>query len=343
MAARLGVSPEAVQLCREAELIDLHLDTFIPPRLWGYDIFTHHRRGPLGRHFFGHLDLPRIEAAGVSGGMWSITTNPFRSARSRWRIFQKNLKRFEGLVAASSGRMAFARTAAEYRAVRAADAHAVLLSIQGANALQAGDLAALPPGLITRVTLVHLTNAVYGATSSPVSRFRKRRGLSPAGRELVAALNAERIFVDLAHIHPEAFADALDAHASDRPPIVTHTGVQGVKPHWRNLDDGQIRAIADRGGVVGVMFHVPFLRPKGAADDVGLVVAHLEHIIHVAGEDVPAIGSDFDGAIRPPKDLASGDTYPRLVQALRNRGHGEDRVRKLLGLNFLKSWAHLRP
>lgn len=343
MATRLGVRPEAVALCRGADFLDLHLDTFIPPRLWGYDIFAHHRGGPLGRHFFGHFDLPRMEAAGLTGGMWSITTNPFRTARGRWRTFQKNLARLQGLVAASSGRLAFARDAREYAAARAAGAHAVLLSVQGGNALQAGDLAALPPGLLTRVTLVHLTNAVYGATSSPVSRLRRRRGLSPAGRALVEALNAERVFVDLAHIHPDAFADALDAHATDRPPIVTHTGVDGVKPHWRNLSDGQVRAIADRGGVVGVMFHVPFLRPRGAPEDVSLVVRHLEHVVAVAGEDTPALGSDYDGAIRPPPDLASGDSYPRLVQALLDRGHGEDRVRKILGLNFLRSWGDLRP
>ena len=88
-ARSLGCSVDAVRLVRACDVIDLHVDTFIPPRLWGYDPLVRHRGGPLGRFFFGHLDVPRMYDGGLGGAMWSITTNPLRGIASRWRVFQQ--------------------------------------------------------------------------------------------------------------------------------------------------------------------------------------------------------------------------------------------------------------
>ena len=345
LAERLGISEHAVALTHDAEFVDLHLDSFIPPRVYGYDLFKRHERTLIpGGRFFGHLDVPRMLEGGLSGGMWSITTNPFRTAASRWRVFQKNLARFKDTVERSDGRMAFARDVAEYRAVRAAGQHAVLLSIQGGNALEASPdgPASVPDRLLTRVTVVHLTNASYGASSAPVSLLRRHRGLTELGREFVQQLDAERVFVDLAHIHPDAFWDAVETHDASLPLIVTHSGVDGVKPHWRNLDDDQVRAIADTGGVVGVMFHRGFLCRRGGPRDGRAVVEHLDHLVNVGGEDCVAIGTDYDGAVAPPTDLLTADCYPRLVQHLLDAGWSDERVRKCLGENFLRCWGDLR-
>jgi membrane dipeptidase len=337
------VSAEARALAREAEFIDLHLDTFIPPRLWGYDPLADHAKPLFGGRFFGHSDLPRMDEGELSGGMWSITTNPFRTAKGRWRTFQKNLKRFEALVARSD-RLEMVRNVQEYRAARARSAHAVLLSVQGGNAFDAAPNGPASIGdRLTRVTVVHLTNAKAGATSSPVSKLRRHRGLSDHGRTQIEQLNSQRIFVDLAHIHPDAFWDAHDAHDHSQPLIVTHTGVRGVKPHWRNLDDRQIKAIADSGGVVGIMFHRPFLNRKDGPTDGAMVVEHMEHVIRIGGEDAVAIGTDYDGAITPPPDLRSAASYPRLVQIMLDRGWSAERITKALGLNFLRCFERLRP
>ena len=84
-----GYTKEAWLLCQESDLIDLHIDTLIPNRLWGYNPLKRNKPWLFGRHFFGHLDLPRMQDSSVTGAMWSITTNPFRSAKSRWKIFNK--------------------------------------------------------------------------------------------------------------------------------------------------------------------------------------------------------------------------------------------------------------
>lgn len=347
LAERCGVSREAAQLLLGSDVIDLHLDTFIPPRLplVRYDLFKHHRRVPLRGRFFGHLDLPRAIASGLTGGMWSITTNPFRRRARRWVVFQKNLARFREMVDATAGRLRFVRSVAEYHAAQAAGAHAVFLSIQGGNALEAAPdgIAALGPDQpVLRVTLVHLTNAVFGVTSSPLRMWR-RRGLSDRGHDFVRMLNEHRVFVDLAHINPAGFWDAVEAHDRTQPLLATHTGVNGVRRIWRNLDDDQIKAIADTGGTVGIIFAQNFLRPRGGARDASLVVDHMAHVISVAGEDFVSIGSDYDGAIVPPAELRGGDGYVRVVQHMLDRGWSDLRIRKILGGNFLRSLALLRP
>src|SRR5262245_35651893 len=177
VARRIGCAVEAVQLARRCDVIDLHLDTFIPTRLWSYDPFRRHAGGPLGRFFFGHVDVPRLRDGGLDGAMWSITTNPFRPAGSRWRAFQGNLAGLRDLIARSGGQLAEVRSLADYRAARARGAHACLLAIQGLNAVEgapAGVLSLTDDGIV-RATLVHLTNSVYGATSSPLGAARRTK------------------------------------------------------------------------------------------------------------------------------------------------------------------------
>src|SRR4029453_19022109 len=195
-ARLLGCSLDALRLTYDSELVDLHLDTFIPPRLWGYDPLVRHRGGPLGRFFFGHADVPRLLDGGVVGAMWSITTNPFRGAAARWRAFRDNLDALRALIARSAGQLEEVRTAASYHAARARGAHACLLAIQGLNALEGAPegVRSLPDNGIVRATLVHLTNAVYGATSSPLGVGRRDKGLTAAGGAAVCGLNPGPIF-----------------------------------------------------------------------------------------------------------------------------------------------------
>lgn len=341
---RLGVRPEATQLLDDADIIDLHIDTFIPIRLWGHDILRDHGHGPMRGRFFGHLDLPRMQLSGLTGAMWSLTTNPFRSKQSRWRIFQKNLEHFQRLVAQSQGKLRLARDLGEYRAAKAAGAQGVFLSIQGGNALQDATQVVdyLKSSSIVRVTLVHLTDSIFGASSSPLS-LNRRTGLSHHGHEFVQQLNAAKVFVDLAHIRHKPFWDAVAVHDRSQPLIATHTGVSGVRMHWRNLDDAQLKAIAATGGVIGIIFAANFLKRQGGPRDLDMVIEHLEHICRVVGEEFAAIGSDYDGAIVPPADLRDGLGYARLVQRMFDLRWPEAKIRAIVGGNALRAIGLLRP
>jgi len=342
-ADELGVSKEAVDLYLDSEVIDLHIDSFIWTRIFGYDLFRRHGKGLFGRHFYSQVDFPRVLEAQMTGAIWVITTNPFVPARLRQRAFWKNLERIKSLLAEAKGYVRHVRNVAEYRAARAEGLHGAFLGIQGGNAIDRDleDIGRIPEGDILRVTLVHLTNATLGATSAPVSKIRRDQGLTDRGREYVERLNAAKIFVDLAHISREGFFDAVEVHDKSQPLMVTHTGVCGVHDHWRNLTDAQVRAVADTGGCVGVMFQESFLGKTGNVSAV-TVAEHLEHIRDVGGEDLPCIGTDYDGAISPPPDMPTVLEMPVLVQVMLERGWTEKQIRKVLGDNFLRTVEALR-
>jgi membrane dipeptidase len=215
--------------------------------------------------------------------------------------------------------------------------------VQGGNALD-HDLTLidrLPRGILLRVTLVHLSNSDLGVTSSPLGSLSPL-GLTERGAELVEKLDDERIFVDLAHAGPKTFWDALEVHDRSRPLAVTHTGVSGVHKHWRNLDDAQLRAVAETGGVVGIMYHAPFLGDWVLGGRAESIVRHLEHVRKVAGEDVAALGSDWDGAIVTPRDMPTCLELPRLVEIMLRRKWAPDAVQRVLGANFLRALELLR-
>jgi membrane dipeptidase len=232
------------------------------------------------------------------------------------------------------------RSVAEYRSARARGAHGAFLGIQGGNALGSSpeDVDGLGRDVI-RVTLVHLTSSRLGTTSSPLSRLGSRRGLSKLGEEVVRRLDAERVLVDLAHISEPGFWAAVAAHDPAIPLIVTHTGVDGVRPHWRNLTDEQVRAVAASGGCVGVMLQESFL---GRPTSVATVVDHLAHIGAVGGWDAPAVGTDFDGMVTPPTDLCRYAMFPRLVAEMRRRGWDDTRIGAVLGGNALRTIEAVR-
>jgi membrane dipeptidase len=155
-------------------------------------------------------------------------------------------------------------------------------------------------------------------------------GLTGFGRDVIRECERTGVIVDLAHINRRGFFDALEI--AQQPLMVTHTGVSGVHPHWRNIDDEQLRGVANNGGAVGIIFARKFL---GNAT-IDAVVDHVMHIINVAGDDVPALGSDFDGFVVPPIGLEDVAALPNLTVALSRRGVVPRVLEKILGHNVMR-------
>lgn len=118
-------------------------------------------------------------------------------------------------------------------------------------------------------------------------------GLKPFGKQAVEYLLFRGVYPDLSHLSDQGIADTLSIAENVRFPVVaTHSLSREICPHKRNLTDEQIRRIADLGGVIGVNFEPSFIGVKG-------LFAHIEHILRIGGEDVLAIGTDFDGIESP--------------------------------------------
>jgi membrane dipeptidase len=336
-----AVSREATELYRSSDVVDLHVDTFVWTRIFGYDLLRRHGRGLFDARFYGQADLPRLREASVTGAIWSITTNPLRRRSRRAHVFRKNLERLRRIFESAPAEVAFCRTLADYRAARAAGRHAAFIGVQGGNALDSdGALDTFDSSQIIKVTIVHLSTSSLGSTSAP--SFGGDHGLTDRGREFVRALNARRIFVDLAHISRRGFFDAVEVHDKSQPLLVSHTGIDGVHHHWRNVDDEQLRAVADTGGVVGVMYQTTFLGEPAWTGRAERIVDHLQHIIDVVGEDHAALGSDWDGAIVTPRDMATCLELPHLCELMLRRRFSPARIQKILGGNFLRALGALR-
>ena len=343
-AKALSISREAIDVYLASDVIDLHVDSFIWHRIFGYDLTERHDHGLFGARFYSQVDFPRIREARVTGACWVITTNPLRVAVERKDAFVKNIQRLRALIESCPDDLAVVRNAREYRAARAAGKHGAFIGLQGGNALDA-DPAALdliPDDLVLRITLVHLSSSSLGVTSSPAAGRAKYRGLTDAGRRYVRRLNEKNIFVDLAHISREGFWDAVEVHDKKKPFIVTHTGVDAVHPHWRNIDDKQIEAIAASGGTIGVMYHGQFLDGPYLGGKAEAIVDHLAHIVDVGGEDCASLGSDWDGAICTPRDMPTCLELPVLAELMLGRGWSGERIGKILGGNALRAIERLR-
>jgi membrane dipeptidase len=196
--------------------------------------------------------------------------------------------------------------------------------VEGAHALEGklSRVSELRERGVLFIGLVHLRDNEIGGSSSGSDR-----GLTELGRKLIGEMNGSGVLVDLAHASTTTFFEAIEL--TELPPIVSHTGVRSVHDTWRNLSDDQIRAVAERGGVIGVMLAPPALREPSLEE----AVRHIEHVVEVGGEDAAAIGSDFDGYVDPAIDAAG---LPALTELMLRHGFSEDRIRKILGENALR-------
>lgn len=330
--AKRTISDEARRIHAEAIVVDLHADTPSLMRM-GYDFGKRHHP-PLPRAALGvHVDLPRMRDGGQAAQVFGLVSFPYRK-KGLAAVIHRQIDLVEKTALRLAGELVLARSADDLVAAHRAGKKAAFLSIEGAHALE-GDLEnaeVFARRGVRSLGLLHFSAneagaPAYGKGSDP------DRGLTDFGRALIDELDRLGILVDLAHINHGGFLEA--AARTKKPVIVSHTGVTGVQPHWRNIDDAQIRAVADKGGCIGVIFAPRYL----GADGVDRVVDHLLHIRDVGGEDTPALGSDWDGLVTPPSDLRDPRDLPVLTQALLDRGVSPAGILKMLGGNVLRVLA----
>jgi membrane dipeptidase len=329
-AQGLHGSQAARDLHRAAPAIDLHADPLLWARLVGYDLNRTHRPPFPWAWFGGHTDVPRMIEGGLGAQFFGLVSLPYLD-RDLAAACDRQIDLLESTCAASEGRLRLCRTAAEVDAARAEDAIAGLLGIEGAHCLK-GDLTRLDRFAARGVRYLGLLHFTANECGAPAygKGADDDRGLTDFGRDVVARCEELGVIVDLAHINRRGFMDACAM--ATRPPIVSHTGVAGVYPMWRNIDDEQLRTVADLGGVVGVIFCPRYL----GRDGIDAVVDHLLHIVDVGGADVAALGSDWDGFIRPTRGLEEVSKLPALTDALLARGVDELTIRKLLRENAMR-------
>jgi membrane dipeptidase len=321
---------DARALHDEVCVLDLHADTAKLMDRARYDLAKEHRRLPERINYAGHVDLPRMRAGGMAGQFFGLWTAPYPE-RGCAASVHRQLDAIDRAIDKHPAELTWALTAADVKAAKKDGRVAALGGIEGGQALE-GSIAGLE-GFARRgvryLGLLHFSASALGAPARGRGEDPDR-GLSAFGADVVRECERLGVIVDLAHINRKGFFDVLAI--ATKALMVTHTGVAGVHPHWRNLDDEQIRAVADRGGAIGIIFARRFL--GGASLEA--VVDHVMHVVKVAGDDVPALGSDFDGFVIPPQGLEDVAAMPNLTAALSRRGLPVRSIEKILGGNVLR-------
>lgn len=161
-------------------------------------------------------------------------------------------------------------------------------------------------------------------------------GLTREGRELVKRMNDLRITLDLSHLNENGFWEALEICKTI--PIATHSNARAVTNHPRNLNDNQLRAIAERGGVIGLVLYNNFLRKGNRTATLEDVFSHADYIVNLCGEDHIGIGSDLDGGKinEFPGDIRTVADLPKIADFFVKKRYSEERIRKIMGGNFLR-------
>jgi membrane dipeptidase len=292
----------------------------------------------------GHLDLPRMRAGGVRGGIFAVFTESPDAEETR-------VPRPDGVLefaptapveraaaaanaTAAAGRLHALERAGELRiARRTADLDdardgegppAAVLHLEGAEAIDpelealelwyAAGLRSLGPVWSRPNAFGHGVPFVF--PSSPDTG----PGLTPAGTNLARACAELGILIDVSHLNEKGFWDL--ARLELGPIVASHCAAHALSAASRNLTDAQLGAIAESGGLVGIVFACPFLRSDFNDDPdtpIELIAAHATYVAERVGIEHVAFGSDFDGATIP---AAVGDVagMPRVLDALAAAG-----------------------
>jgi membrane dipeptidase len=162
-----------------------------------------------------------------------------------------------------------------------------------------------------------------------------KESLTDFGRAAVPELNRLGIVVDLAHARDAAFYEALSL--AKAPVEFSHGAVFALSPHWRNLTDDQLKALAANGGVIGIACYPNFIDQDPEKQTIRRFVDHIEHICELVGDDHVGFGSDYDGMGRETQAIIpSYAETPQLTQLMLDRGFSEETILKFWGGNFLR-------
>lgn len=173
-------------------------------------------------------------------------------------------------------------------------------------------------------------------TMGPNPDFTKpniTNGLTSFGIDVVKRMEKLGMIIDVSHLSDKGFWDVYNN--TTKPFIASHSNARSICNHVRNLSDDMIKALASRGGVMGLNFCTNFINSEAEVTYVSDIVKHALHIIKVGGIDVLAIGTDFDGIGRTTEIDNASEMY-KLVEALKEAGLSDEDINKITHLNFLR-------
>jgi len=301
-------------------VVDLHCDTVIR---WAAGKATLRRRGRGG-----HVDLPHLASGGVGVQVFALYVAPsFAPDRSHARAMEL-LHAFQAELARHRAAAGLATTVGQIRRLHLAGKVAAVLSIENGDAIE-DDIDRLETFYRAGIRMMSLTWNPSNRLADGAMEHRLG-GLTVFGRRVIRRMQALGILVDVSHLSEKSFWDV--SKITRGPIIASHSNAMSIQPHPRNLNDDQIRALAGRGGVIGINFYPEFL----GEPSVERVAAHVDHLVRHGGIGCVAIGSDFDGIPSTPRGLEDASRFPAISRTLARRGYAAAQIDQIMGGNALR-------
>jgi membrane dipeptidase len=319
-----------------------------------------------------HTDIPRLRQGHVGAQFWSVYVPATLKGADAVQATLEQIDVVHRIDRLYPDTFELALTADDIVRIHKSGKIASLIGIEGGHSIN-NSLGVLRQLYASGARYMTLTHSLDNDWADSATDDPRHDGLTPFGKAVVGEMNRLGMLVDLSHVAPKTMNDALDVTAA--PVIFSHSSARAVTAHQRNVPDDVLQRLAKNGGVVMVTWVPGFVSEKVRAYNaqrdaeearlkalnagepqnvksglaawdaanphpnatVSDVADHIEHVIRVAGEDHVGVGADLDGISTTPVGLTSVADYPKLFAELLRRGHSEQQLQKIAGLNVLRA------
>ena len=343
---------DAKKLHNKCLIIDGHNDTPVERVARGQNVSS-----MMSRDMSYQMDAPRMKEVGFDSGAYIVGNGVIANV---WVTIEQT----KTLIESRPDELLLVLSSADTVRAKKDNKLGILLGIEGIAKWVKGETDILRMLYRSGVRLVGITHGEGGADPeikkngnyketklgatylqgsrslvrlcSPQERadeLKKARGLTAFGREILKANLELGILTDLSHINDRAFFDVMDL--TTKPVIVSHTAAFSRCNHFRCLTDDQIKALADNGGAMGIIFAPQYLHAEQEKCTLDTMVEHICYVADLVGIDHVGIGSDYDGGVKSPI-VPEMSQLVELTRTMMAHGLNEGEIKKIWGGNFLR-------
>ena len=319
-------------------IIDLHCDTIMK-------LYENLNSNLLENHF--QIDLKRLQQNDFLLQTFAIFLDkqqyPQRK-KTALHMYQRFIKELEKNAAT----IGLIKTQADYNENKANKQISALLTLEEGGILE-GKIENLEEFYQLGVRLITLTwnypneigtpNILYWDKEKHILE-ENQTSLTKFGFECIQRMSELHMIIDLSHASDQVAKDILDSSAQGI--VASHSNARKLTPHPRNLSDELIQKIADKNGLIGINFFDQFLKLKQPTNLPAAISEHLWYMYQLVGEDSLCFGSDFDG-IPVHADLNDVNSFPKIIQALKQKGFTSRQIEKISYLNAENFLQHYLP
>ncbi len=319
-------------------IIDLHCDTIMK-------LYENPNSNLLENHF--QIDLKRLQQNDFLLQTFAIFLDkqqyPQRK-KTALHMYQRFIKELEKNAAT----IGLIKTQADYNENKANKQISALLTLEEGGILE-GKIENLEEFYQLGVRLITLTwnypneigtpNILYWDKEKHILE-ENQTSLTKFGFECIQRMSELHMIIDLSHASDQVAKDILDSSAQGI--VASHSNARKLTPHPRNLSDELIQKIADKNGLIGINFFDQFLKLKQPTNLPAAISEHLWYMYQLVGEDSLCFGSDFDG-IPVHADLNDVNSFPKIIQALKQKGFTSRQIEKISYLNAENFLQHYLP